>query len=89
MYINILRNRLTKTKVNHYFIFKQYHNNIILQVTELHNILSKENAVMQSDGNFTVQNNSEEVENVIQISDDEENCCMQELKCKLCTYSHF
>ncbi|CAF4812808.1 unnamed protein product [Pieris macdunnoughi] len=54
------------------------------QVTELDNILSKENAVMQSDGNFKVQNNSEEMENVIQISDDEDNSCMQQLKCRIC-----
>ncbi|XP_047526008.1 zinc finger protein 800 [Pieris napi] len=54
------------------------------QVTELDNILSKENAVMQSDGNFKVQNNSEEIENVIQISDDEDNSCMQQLKCRIC-----
>ncbi|XP_046963607.1 uncharacterized protein LOC124532629 [Vanessa cardui] len=58
-----------------------------LQVKELDNILSQENAILQSDGTFKVQSNnnvSSNVDNVIQISDDEENEDMDELKCRIC-----
>lgn len=54
---------------------------------ELDNILSQENAVLQSDGTFKVQSNNDEslnMDNVIQISDDEENEDKDKLKCKIC-----
>lgn len=54
---------------------------------ELDNILSQENAVLQSDGTFKVQSNndvSSNTDNVIQISDDEENENKDKLKCRIC-----
>ncbi|CAH2244206.1 jg7442 [Pararge aegeria aegeria] len=65
------------------------------QVDELNDILSQENAVLQSDGSFKVQSDvsfnvqsndkvEEDVDNVIQISDDDENEESDILKCKLC-----
>lgn len=54
---------------------------------ELDNILSQENAVLQSDGTFKVQSNNDEssnTDNVIQISDDEENENKDKLKCRIC-----
>ncbi|KAH9635675.1 hypothetical protein HF086_003399 [Spodoptera exigua] len=56
------------------------------QVNELDNILSRDIAVLQSDGNFKVKSSvSEESDNVIQISDDEDNNDVTDiLKCKIC-----
>ncbi|XP_022119850.2 uncharacterized protein LOC110996481 [Pieris rapae] len=83
---NVVLEKIPKSSVAVYQTLQVDNNEDAMstQVTELDNILSKENAVMQSDGNFKVQNNSEEIENVIQISDDEDNSCMQELKCRHC-----
>ncbi|XP_038220092.1 uncharacterized protein LOC119838296 [Zerene cesonia] len=55
------------------------------QVNELDTILSRQNAVLQSDGKFKIESNVDsENEGVIQISDDEENDCLDNLKCKIC-----
>lgn len=59
---------------------------------ELDNILSQENAVLQSDGTFKVQSNNDEssnTDNVIQISDDEENENKDKLKCRICKVFFF
>lgn len=42
--------------------------------------------VMQIDGNFKI-GSSGDMDNVIQISDDEENNDTVELKCKICEYT--
>ncbi|XP_068631227.1 uncharacterized protein [Battus philenor] len=59
------------------------------QVRELDTILSQNKAVLQSDGKFMIQNSEDpdkpyEPENVIQISDDDENEDSNILKCKIC-----
>ncbi|XP_022825330.1 uncharacterized protein LOC111355577 [Spodoptera litura] len=60
--------------------------NMKAQVNELDSILSRDIAVLQSDGNFKVKSSvSEESDNVIQISDDEDNNDVTNvLKCKIC-----
>ncbi|XP_035438388.2 uncharacterized protein LOC118268165 [Spodoptera frugiperda] len=60
--------------------------NMKAQVNELDNILSRDIAVLQSDGNFKVKSTvTEESDNVIQISDDEDNSDITNiLKCKIC-----
>ncbi|CAB3237989.1 unnamed protein product [Arctia plantaginis] len=56
-----------------------------VQVKELDNILSRDTAVMQSDGNFKIKSSGAiEPDNVIQISDDEDNDGTNILKCKIC-----
>lgn len=57
-----------------------------LKVNELDKILSRDIAVLQSDGNFKIKSSvSEELDNIIQISDDEENSDNTNiLKCKVC-----
>lgn len=57
-------------------------------MNELDNILSRDIAVLQSDGNFKVKSTvTEESDNVIQISDDEDNSDITNiLKCKICKY---
>ncbi|CAH2105777.1 unnamed protein product [Euphydryas editha] len=58
-----------------------------VQVKELDNILSQENAILQSDGTFKVQSNNNEspnTDNVIQISDDEDIEDKDVLKCRIC-----
>ncbi|CAH2071249.1 unnamed protein product, partial [Iphiclides podalirius] len=63
---------------------------ILSQVRELDTILSQNKAVLQSDGKFTIQNSigtkksNAEHENVIQISDDDDNESNNILKCKIC-----
>lgn len=63
------------------------------QVNELDNILSQNKAVLQHDGKFTIQNSMEtnitngEHENVIQISDDDDNEETNSLKCRICEYT--
>lgn len=55
------------------------------QVKELDNILSKDVAVLQSDGKFKIKSSaSTEADSVIQISDDEDNDHRNILKCKIC-----
>ncbi|XP_045765483.1 uncharacterized protein LOC123867482 isoform X2 [Maniola jurtina] len=66
------------------------------QVDELNDILSQENAVLQSDGSFKVQSSDTvssdkatdsatlNTDNVIQISDDDDNEESDILKCKIC-----
>nr|XP_034830061.1 uncharacterized protein LOC117987214 [Maniola hyperantus] len=66
------------------------------QVEELNDILSQENAVLQSDGSFKVQSSDTvssdkatdsatlNTDNVIQISDDDDNEESDILKCKIC-----
>ncbi|CAG4914743.1 unnamed protein product [Colias eurytheme] len=55
------------------------------QVNELDTILSRQNAVLQSDGKFKIESNVDsESEGVIQISDDDDNDCIGNLKCKIC-----
>lgn len=51
-------------------------------------ILSQENAVLQSDGTFKVQSNNVTTDNIIQISDDDENDNTGTLKCKTCEYKY-
>lgn len=60
--------------------------NMKVQVNELDNILSRDIAVLQSDGNFKIKSSvTEEVDNVIQISDDDDNSDNTNvLKCKIC-----
>lgn len=63
-------------------------------MTELDTILSQSKAVLQSDGKFTIDNSIEEKksnteqENVIQISDDDDNESNNVLKCKICKLRH-
>ncbi|XP_014368738.2 uncharacterized protein LOC106719016 [Papilio machaon] len=60
------------------------------QVNELDNILSQNKAVLQHDGKVIIQNCIEtnttngEHENIIQISDDDENEETNSLKCRIC-----
>ncbi|KPI91319.1 hypothetical protein RR46_14823 [Papilio xuthus] len=60
------------------------------QVNELDNILCQNKAVLQHDGKFTIQNSIEtnttngEYENIIQISDDDDNEETNSLKCRIC-----
>ncbi|CAK1598816.1 unnamed protein product [Parnassius mnemosyne] len=60
------------------------------QVKELDSILSQNNAILQSDGRFKILNSiglnksTSEQDNVIQISDDDENDDNNDLKCKIC-----
>ncbi|KAF9405229.1 hypothetical protein HW555_013945, partial [Spodoptera exigua] len=65
---------------------RRQNENMKAQVNELDNILSRDIAVLQSDGNFKVKSSvSEESDNVIQISDDEDNNDVTDiLKCKIC-----
>ena len=46
-------------------------------------MLSQENAVLQNDGTLKVQSNTS-TDNIIQISDDDENENTGALKCKTC-----
>ncbi|CAH2991731.1 unnamed protein product [Chilo suppressalis] len=64
------------------------HDKMKAQVEELDNILSQDKAVLQSDGKFKIQSNiSSDTDNVIQISDDEENNSTNILKCKICGHN--
>ncbi|XP_075971721.1 uncharacterized protein LOC142973660 [Anticarsia gemmatalis] len=59
--------------------------NMRAQVKELDTILSRDVAVLQSDGNFKIKSSAApESDNVIQISDDEDNDGTNILKCKIC-----
>ncbi|KAJ0178773.1 hypothetical protein K1T71_005548 [Dendrolimus kikuchii] len=60
-------------------------NNMRAQVREINKILSRNVAVLQSDGKFTIKSSvPQESENVIQISDDDDNDDSDILKCKTC-----
>ncbi|XP_053603651.1 uncharacterized protein LOC128671311 [Plodia interpunctella] len=63
---------------------EQKQDNMRAQVTELDNILSRDKAILMSDGKFKTQSSTPDLENVIQISDDEENEDGGNLKCKIC-----
>ncbi|XP_048007302.1 zinc finger protein 800 [Leguminivora glycinivorella] len=65
--------------------------NMLAQVQELDNMISRDNAVLQSDGSFNVQSSlnadndkTEDPDNVIQISDDEDSDDGGVPKCKIC-----
>ncbi|CAK1546021.1 unnamed protein product [Leptosia nina] len=87
---DIVLQKIPKSAVAVYQTIQSENNksNMLCEVTELDNILSRENAVMQNDGKFKVQGTNEESENVIQISDDDDNDSIEDLKCKLCD-QHF
>ncbi|CAH0763727.1 unnamed protein product [Diatraea saccharalis] len=55
------------------------------QIKELHSILSQDQAVLQNDGKFKIQSSLlSDTDNVIQISDDDDNDGINNLKCKIC-----
>ncbi|CAH0605811.1 unnamed protein product [Chrysodeixis includens] len=59
--------------------------NMRVQVNELDKILSRDVAVLQSDGNFKIKSSAaDDSDNVIQISDDDDNDDADVLKCKTC-----
>lgn len=56
-------------------------------MNELDKILSRDIAVLQSDGNFKIKSSAaEDSDSVIQISDDDENDDADILKCKICKF---
>ncbi|XP_061711006.1 uncharacterized protein LOC133520543 [Cydia pomonella] len=65
------------------------YDNMLAQVQELDNMISQDNAVLQRDGSFNVQSSlnadkTEDSDNVIQISDDEDSDEDGVPKCKIC-----
>ncbi|XP_063377257.1 uncharacterized protein LOC134664506 isoform X1 [Cydia fagiglandana] len=65
------------------------YDNMLAQVQEINNMISRDNAVLQRDGSFNVQSSqnadkTEDSDNVIQISDDEDSDEDGVPKCKIC-----